>query len=576
MLEETTTLVTTKFPAKDSVYVNERFFADWRPDHGYSWQQNRAVVGHNHKIAWNLTRVAFYFTNLAQASGAAAADAARWRALAAASQDLAAQLAQRMVTAGLDLVRGGVYDCVERVPSNGMPLEFTWENTKDFWQQEQAILAYLIRHGAEGGQGGALHLARDCGAFWNAFFLDRDRCGIFFRTTGDGVPIIEGSYAHKAGHAISGYHAFELGYLAHAYTRAFVDTGSPRDGNLALHFRIEQPDAAAINVFPDFAPAGTWRVEAVTANGVPAPVAPEAGASGQVLLPAAVAASASPATPVKVIVTLSSTKRAPAAANAAVAPGPAMTATPAVAAPGTATPAAAGGAPSYSKLAPREPASSGPLAGKRIAVVVESQFIPAEVATYLDQFAAWGASVELVSRLWGAPKQRFYSTVEPGVVDTVQWLDATVDVDAVAADLHAYAAVIVAANYASVRLRWNENAPTATDPAAAARAAPAARLLQAAMRQPGLVKGAPCHGLWLLTPSPDLLKGRRVACNPVVLADVVNAGATVVPAPADGSSWDKHIVTDGDLVTCTSAHNAAVVTPFAEAVRDAILRVRRS
>ena len=39
-----------------SPFVNERFHEDWSQDHSYKWQHNRAVVGHNLKIAWNLMR----------------------------------------------------------------------------------------------------------------------------------------------------------------------------------------------------------------------------------------------------------------------------------------------------------------------------------------------------------------------------------------------------------------------------------------------------------------------------------------------------------------------------------------
>jgi putative intracellular protease/amidase len=209
-----------------------------------------------------------------------------------------------------------------------------------------------------------------------------------------------------------------------------------------------------------------------------------------------------------------------------------------------------------------------PLKGKKIAVLIEAQFIPHEIRTYRERFAAYGATVDLVSRLWGNPSLRVYSTVEPGVVDQVEWLEATVDLEKVSPS--DYAAVIMAANYPSVRLRWNERAATSASPAEAARAAPAATFFRNAMRDRDIVKGAPCHGLWLLTPSPDVLAGRRVTCNPVVLADVVNAGAAFVPAPATGA-WDRHVVVDDDLVTSTSAHNAEVCALFVDAVRDAIL-----
>ncbi len=61
--------------------------------------------------------------------------------------EVADALGQRMATKGLDPLRGGCFDAVERHPSNGMPVQFAWGNTKDFWQQEQGILAYLILHG---------------------------------------------------------------------------------------------------------------------------------------------------------------------------------------------------------------------------------------------------------------------------------------------------------------------------------------------------------------------------------------------------------------------------------------------
>lgn len=143
-------------------------------------------------------------------------------------------------------------------------------------------------------------------------------------------------------------------------------------------------------------------------------------------------------------------------------------------------------------------------------------------------------------------------------------LEVTFDVDRV--DLEDYAAVIVAANYTSVRLRWNEAAIAASDPAVAVQDAPAVRFLRRAMRNPAIVKALPCHALWLLTPCPDLLAGRKVTCNPCVLADVLNAGATFVPPPA-GADWQTHIVIDRDLVTTCSARAAPALV---DVVRDLV------
>ncbi|MGZ9089611.1 MAG: hypothetical protein ACXW3Q_13055, partial [Rhodoplanes sp.] len=65
ILAETSKLILTHFPDPSSKFVNERFHADWSVDHGWGWQQNRAIVGHNLKIAWNLTRVAHYYRSRA-------------------------------------------------------------------------------------------------------------------------------------------------------------------------------------------------------------------------------------------------------------------------------------------------------------------------------------------------------------------------------------------------------------------------------------------------------------------------------------------------------------------------------
>lgn len=65
---------------------------------------------------------------------------------------------------------------------------------------------------------------------------------------------------------------------------------------------------------------------------------------------------------------------------------------------------------------------------------------------------------------------------------------------------------------------------------------------------PAIVKGALCHALWILTPVPELLKGRRVICHTVVLADIVNAGGIYVPD-------ESHVVVDRDLVTGRSAQD---------------------
>jgi mannose/cellobiose epimerase-like protein (N-acyl-D-glucosamine 2-epimerase family) len=268
ILEETSSLICEKFPDPNSDFVFERFHADWTPDLTYRWQQNRAVVGHNLKIAWNLTRCAYYFQTCAKRlrDEGKAQDADGYAERSDRCLEVAQRLADRMGEVGLDKMRGGIFDCVERNPGGDMPTQFAFGATKDFWQQEQGILAYLILYGATGNPH-YLNLARESSAFWNLFFLDPEHQGYFFRTTENGLPILEGQYGMKSSHAI-GYHAFELAYLAHLYTRAYVAAGGGSDNSFCLYFKIGSTAQKSINVLPDFMPPGCVRITSVHANGV--------------------------------------------------------------------------------------------------------------------------------------------------------------------------------------------------------------------------------------------------------------------------------------------------------------------
>lgn len=254
MIDRCSGLILEKFPDPDPEipYVRERFHADWSPDLTWRWQQNRAVAGHNFKISWNLSRVANYYRMSGQEHKAGPL------------VDLAVRLADDLTQTGIDQFRGGCFDSVERRPASE-PLEFPWRNTKDFWQQEQALLAYLVLYG-ETKDRKYLELAREQAMFWNLYFLDRDNGGIFFRVSDNGAPVIEGQYANKGGHSIAGYHSFELNYLAHIYTRLHLADVLDGDPNFCVYFR-PRPGLRSINVLPDFIRPDNVTVHSVRING---------------------------------------------------------------------------------------------------------------------------------------------------------------------------------------------------------------------------------------------------------------------------------------------------------------------
>jgi protease I len=196
------------------------------------------------------------------------------------------------------------------------------------------------------------------------------------------------------------------------------------------------------------------------------------------------------------------------------------------------------------------------LEGEKIAVLVENEFIPQEIQAYRTRFTELGANVDLMSRLWGDESVRFVSDVDT-VGKSLQYLDVYIDFEHV--NVNDYAAVIMAANYTSVRLRYFQPAKPPISPEQT-RTAPAVQFFAQAMANPRIIKGFLCHGLWILTPMPELLKGRRVTCHEVVLSDITNAGAVYVPSPSG-------IVVDGDMITGRSGGDVYV---FIEAIAKQI------
>ena len=263
ILDVTARLIAEKFDQPGNPYVCERFDREWHPNFSWGWQQDRGVVGHNLKIAWTLTRVANFY---------------RMEGRDAEADKLtkfANRLGQDMARLGIDQIRSGAFDTVERNPSNGNPLEFPWLNTKDFWQQEQGILAYLILFGHSILEGQSEHsedyltLARELQAIWNLYFLDRERNGVFFRVSDNGLPVISSTYGDKGNHSISGYHVFELSYLAHVYLRTYLPRNQRHHSGLVLHFRpMNNKPFRSINVLPDFLGKDAIELKEVVINGI--------------------------------------------------------------------------------------------------------------------------------------------------------------------------------------------------------------------------------------------------------------------------------------------------------------------
>ncbi|MFM6754049.1 MAG: ankyrin repeat domain-containing protein [Dolichospermum sp.] len=185
-----------------------------------------------------------------------------------------------------------------------------------------------------------------------------------------------------------------------------------------------------------------------------------------------------------------------------------------------------------------------PLKGKKVAVLVETEYIPDEIEYYKNGFPALGAEVDFLSYLWGKESRTIVSDIDN---PDKQLHKMVVTKDVANYDPNNYDIVLMAANYCAIRLREIPPMGNIGSPEELQRP-PAVQFYKKAMANKRIIKGALCHGLWILTPCPEVLKGRKVICHTVVLADIVNAGATFVP--------DKgYVVVDNDLVTARSAAN---------------------
>ena len=249
MLEDTFDTISKHFPDYDnSPFVQEKFFDDWTKDQQWGWQQNRAVVGHNLKIAWNLMR---------------------FQAIQPKETyvNLAKKIAELMPEVGYDKQRFGWYDVVERVLEDDQNFHrYAWHDRKAWWQQEQGILAYLILQGHMPENKDYKKYADESSTFYNAFFLDQNDGGVYFNVLANGVPYLMGTERFKGSHSMSCYHSTELCFLATVYIDLMIEK-RPLD----LFFK-PLPNGfkdRILRVSPDMLPKGSIKISNCTIDGAP-------------------------------------------------------------------------------------------------------------------------------------------------------------------------------------------------------------------------------------------------------------------------------------------------------------------
>jgi protease I len=182
------------------------------------------------------------------------------------------------------------------------------------------------------------------------------------------------------------------------------------------------------------------------------------------------------------------------------------------------------------------------LEGKKIGVLIESDFYEKEIFYYEHRFQEEGADLHFLTRLWGQPNLTFHGHEFQAPFECHESFE-NMDDDT----LRSFAAIIVPSAFVSDRLRYTPDVQ---------QLAPAVEFVKRAFAEPGILKGIICHGMWLVATVPELVRGRRVVCHNNLYGDVKNMGAIYT---------DEDVVIDGDLVTARTGGHCHL---FARAIID--------
>jgi protease I len=169
------------------------------------------------------------------------------------------------------------------------------------------------------------------------------------------------------------------------------------------------------------------------------------------------------------------------------------------------------------------------LTGKKVGVLIESDYYEPEIWYYQSRFAEEGMEVHFLSRLWGNASLEFKGheyKVPFRCTESFENMSDEV--------LRGYSVVIVPSGMVADRLRYTEDVN---------KIPPATEFLKRAFAERSILKGIICHGMWLVAPAPELVRNRKVVVHNNLIGDARAYGAVYT---------NQDVVVDDDLVTARS------------------------
>ncbi|OGK11165.1 MAG: thiamine biosynthesis protein ThiJ [Candidatus Riflebacteria bacterium GWC2_50_8] len=166
---------------------------------------------------------------------------------------------------------------------------------------------------------------------------------------------------------------------------------------------------------------------------------------------------------------------------------------------------------------------------KKVGILFESDFYENEIFYYQHRFPEDDIQLNFLTRLWGNESLTFKGHEYHVPMECRGSFENMSD-----EELNSYGAIIVPAGMVADRLRWTEDVK---------KLPPATEFLARAFANKKIIKGIICHGLWLVAPKTELVKGRRLTCHNNLIGDAKAYGAEYV---------NEDLVVDKDLVTARS------------------------
>jgi protease I len=166
---------------------------------------------------------------------------------------------------------------------------------------------------------------------------------------------------------------------------------------------------------------------------------------------------------------------------------------------------------------------------KKIGILIESDFYENEIFYYQFRFQEEGFEVHFLSRLWGQENIEFHGHEFKAPFRCSESFEHLTD-----DEIQSFSAFIVPAGMVADRLRYTEDVT---------KTAPASLFLKKIFPCKNIIKGIICHGLWLLSPVSEVIKGRKVVVHNNLIGDARNYGAQYI---------NEDVVIDDDLITARS------------------------